>query len=370
MFRTLVHRYPRLVVVFLLLISRLAAVPAAARLVEDWVASPALAGNLLGDPARRAVTVYLPPQYDQEPGRRFPVVYLLHGFKAKNQLWTKPAAPGQGLNLEDMVDGLIRQGRIQPLIIVMPDGSNGYGGSFYVNSPVTGNWEDFISQDLVAHIDRAYRTIPLAQARGLAGHSMGGYGAFLIGMRHPEIFGAVYALSPACLVFAEHFLKLQWDSMLAVVNLRDREQFPTLDWRTQVVIAMGAAVAPNPKNPPWLLDLPLQLREGRPVLYEAVWQRWLQSDPYTLVEPLQNNLARLHLAFDMGTADRLLPQSRRMHETLAKLGMAHRYEEYDGDHFSLLGERLRLRALPFFAEFFLGVPAPAPKTQSSGAGQQ
>ena len=311
--------------------------------------SPALAANLLGDPVRRAVTVYLPPQYDQEAARQFPVVYLLHGFKAKNRLWTGSGQPGRGLHLQELADDLINRGVIQPLIIVMPDGSNAYGGSFYLNSAVTGNWEDFICRDLVGYIDRTYRTIPQARARGLAGHSMGGYGAFLLAMRHPEIFGAVYALSPACLVFAEHFLKLQRTNLLAVTKLTNREQFPDLEWRDQVIIAAGAAVAPNPKKPPWLCDLPLGEVDGQAVLNEAIWQQWLKSDPYTLLEPLKGNLSRLRLAFDMGTADRMLPQCRLVHQSLDRLGLPHTYEEYQGDHASHLRERLHDRALPFLS---------------------
>ncbi len=344
-------RLRRLVYVWLgcILLSFMAE-PAAARLVEEYLDSPALAGNLLGDPSRRAVTVYLPPQYDLEIERRYPVVYLLHGFKAKHKLWTAPA--GQGLGLAELVDGLIVQGRIPPLLIVMPDGSNAYGGSFYLNSSVTGQWEDFLWRDLVNFIDQKYRTIPQPQARGLAGHSMGGYGAIVVGMRHPEVFGAIYAFSPACLVFQEQFFNLQRDSLLAVAGLKDRERFPALDWRQQVVIAMGAAVAPNPQNPPWFFDLPLRPQHGRLVLAEAIWQRWLKSDPSLLAPGLRENLSRLRLAFDMGTADRLLPQSRQFHVVLAELGIPHQYEEYDGDHFSRLRERLQERGLPFLAESF------------------
>jgi S-formylglutathione hydrolase len=318
---------------------------ASGRLVEDGLDSPALAANLLGDPARREVTVYLPPHYDQEPQRRFPVVYLLHGFKAKNNHWTAP-----GFNLKELADDLISRGRSQPLIIVMPDCSNAYGGSFYLNSAVTGNWEDFICRDLVRHIDKTYRTIPKAAARGLTGHSMGGYGAFLLGMRHPETFGAIYALSPACLVFQEHFLKLQRANLLAVAKLCRREQFPDLQWRDQVVIAAGAAVAPDPNKPPWLCDLPLEEVDGQPVLKAAIWQQWLKSDPYTLLEPLKDNLARLKLGLDMGTADRMLPQCRLVHQALGCLGIPHTYEEYDGDHLNRVRERLHDRALPFLSQ--------------------
>ncbi len=317
------------------------------RLVADSLESPALAANLLGDPARRAVSVYLPPGYDQKTGQRYPVIYLLHGFKSKNRLWTRQGQPGWGLQIEEMADNLINRGVIQPLIIVMPDAANAYGGSFYLNSEVTGQWEEFICRDLVAYIDRTYRTIPQAGARGLAGHSMGGYGAFWLGLRHPETFSAVYAQSPACLVFAEHFLKLQRSNLLAVAKVTDRNRFEDLEWRDQVVIAAGAAVAPNPARPPWLADFPLEEVNGEPVLNDAVWQRWLQSDPYSRLEPQQANLARLKLAFDMGTADRMLPQCRMVHQALERLGVAHSFEEFQGDHVSQIRERLQDKVLPF-----------------------
>jgi enterochelin esterase-like enzyme len=324
------------------------------RLVDDSLDSPALAANLLGDPARRAVSVYLPPGYDQEGARRYPVIYWLHGFKARNRLWTGPGQPGRGLGIQELADDLINRGVIQPLIIVMPDGANAYGGSFYLNSTVTGNWEDFICRDLVDYMDRTYRTIPEAGARGLAGHSMGGYGAVILGMRHPEIFSAVYAQSPACLVFAEHFLKLQRANLVAAAKLVDRDRFLDLEWRDQVIIAAGAAVAPDPKKPPWLADFPLAEVNGEPRLNEAVWQRWLRSDPYTLLEPLKSKLARLKLAFEMGTADRMLPQAQMLHQALDQLGLPHTYEEYQGDHISHVRERLHDRVLPFFSKALQG----------------
>jgi len=318
------------------------------RLVADSLESPALAANLLGDPDRRAVNIYLPPNYDQEPTRRYPVVYLLHGFHAKTRLGTGQIQPGRGLQILELTDDLITRGIIKPLIIVMPDAANAYGGSFYLNSEVTGNWENFICRDLVNYVDRTYRTIPQARARGLAGHSMGGYGVFWLGMHHPDIFSALYAQSPACLVFAEHFLKLQRPNLLAVVKLTDRQRFPDLEWRDQVVIAAGAAVAPNPKQPPWLADFPLAEVNGEAMLNEDIWRRWLQSDPYTQLEPQQLNLSRLKLAFDMGTADRMLPQCRMMHQALEKLGLPHTFEEFQGDHVSQMRERLHDKVLPFF----------------------
>jgi enterochelin esterase-like enzyme len=179
---------------------------------------------------------------------------------------------------------------------------------------------------------------------------MGGYGAVLLGMRHPEIFSAVYAQSPACLVFAEHFLNLQRSNVVAAAKLADRDRFLDLEWRDQVIIAAAAAVAPNPGKPPWLADFPLTEVNGQVRVNEAVWQRWLQSDPYTWLEPLKTNVAKLRLAMDMGTADRLLPQVRMVHQALDRLGLPHTYEEYQGDHVSQMRERWHDRVLPFFSK--------------------
>ena len=277
------------------------------------------------------------------------MVYLLHGFKAKNRLWTGSGQPGRGLQLQELADDLINRGVMQPLIIVMPDGSNAYGGSFYLNSAVTGNWEDFICRDLVGYIDRTYRTIPQAGPGVWPDIPWEATGPFSWVCAIRRSSTAVYALSPACLVFAEHFLKLQRTNLLAVTKLTNREQFPDLEWRDQVIIAAGAAVAPNPKKLPWLCDLPLGEVDGQAGLNDAIWQQWLKSDPYTLLEPLKGNLSRLRLAFDMGEADRMLPQCRLVHQSLDRLGIPHSYEEYQGDHASHLRERLHDRALPFLA---------------------
>ena len=79
--------------------------------------------------------------------------------------------------------------------MVVP-GDNQLGGSFYVNSPVTGNWEDFVVQEVVGYVDNHYRTIARVESRGISGHSMGGFGSLNIAMLHPDVFGAVYSLSP------------------------------------------------------------------------------------------------------------------------------------------------------------------------------
>ena len=134
-----------------------------------------------------------------------------------------------------------------------------------------------------------------------------------------------------------------------MTKLTNREQFPDLEWRDQVIIAAGAAVAPNPKKLPWLCDLPLKEVDGQAGLNDAIWQQWLKSDPYTLLEPLKGDLSRLRLAFDMGEADHMLPQCRWCTNPWTVWVSRISYEEYQGDHASKLRERLHDRALPFLA---------------------
>ena len=156
--------------------------------------SPSLAGNLLNDPSGQIIYICLPTDYDKS-GKKYPVVYFLPGF---------------GLNADDMMNGTYYNTRmgelydslntnkyINDFILVIANGRNFYAGSFYVNSPVTGNWEDFIVHDLVEYVDNNYRTENNPGGRGIAGHSMGGFGALNIGMKHPDVFGIIYSMSPA-----------------------------------------------------------------------------------------------------------------------------------------------------------------------------
>src|SRR5688572_1095393 len=98
-----------------------ATAPAAAgRLVEVKVSAPALRGNLLGDLTEQSVAVYLPPSYDTVPAKRFPTIYLLHGFTSNNKAWTTNGY--QGMSLQPLMDDLIKSGKIREMIVVAPNG--------------------------------------------------------------------------------------------------------------------------------------------------------------------------------------------------------------------------------------------------------
>ncbi|HEX6732781.1 MAG TPA: alpha/beta hydrolase-fold protein [Pyrinomonadaceae bacterium] len=130
---------------------------AAGRLVEIKVPAPSLKGNLPGDPLEQSVAIYLPPSYETSPTKRFPTLYPLHGFTGNNRAWTTKGY--QGMSLQPFMDDLIKAGVSREMIVVAPNALNAYKGSFYTNSSVTGNWEDYIYRDLVQHIDANYRTI-------------------------------------------------------------------------------------------------------------------------------------------------------------------------------------------------------------------
>ena len=151
-----------------------------------------LEGNLEGDSPDRDVVVYLPPSYAKSHKQRYPVVYFLHGYSVGVEAYVKL------LNLPAMADSAIAAGA-KEMILVLPDAFTKYSGSMYSNSPTTGDWERFVSHDLVAYIDGHYRTVADRNSRGLSGHSMGGYGTVRVGMKHPEVFSALYAMSSCCL---------------------------------------------------------------------------------------------------------------------------------------------------------------------------
>ena len=152
----------------------------------------ALEGNLEGDAVDRDVLVFLPPGYATQTSRRYPVVYALHGYSIGAEQWSKE------IHVPQTIEGAFAQGA-RDMIVVLPDSKTVHNGSMYSSSATTGDFEQFIAHDVVAYIDAHYRTLANRASRGLVGHSMGGYGASRIGMKHPDVFGSLYIMSPCCL---------------------------------------------------------------------------------------------------------------------------------------------------------------------------
>ena len=175
------------------------------------------------------------------------------------------------------------------MIVVMPNAYTRFQGSMYSSSVTTGNWEDYVAKELVAYIDAHYRTIPARNSRGLAGHSMGGYGAMRIGMKTPRRFSSVYLLSPCCMAPR---LSARRSTPSGSPNSRrftDIEEFEKADFGTKAVFASAAAWSPNPSNPPFFLDLPYKDGEPQPM----VGARWAANAPLAMIDAYILNLKQL-----------------------------------------------------------------------------
>ncbi len=330
---------------------------AAGRLVEVKVSAPALKGNLLGDPVEQSVAIYLPPSYDTSPAKRFPTLYLLHGFLGNNKAWT--AGGYQGMSLQPLMDEMIKGGKIREMIVVVPNGWNAYKGAFYTNSTVTGNWEDYIYRDLVQNVDANYRTIARPESRGIAGHSMGGYGAVVLAMKHPDVFSAVYALSPCCLGM-EGDLTSENPAWLKTIRLTSKDQLKakpdTFDEFYQIVfVALSAAFSPNAERGPFYVDFPYQEQNGRLEKNESAFAKWRAKMPLYIVDENKENLLKLHGIFiDYGQKEEfpaIRTTSQQFSKALSERNIPHMFEVYEGGtHSSKIRERLETRVLQFFSE--------------------
>ncbi|QDK83641.1 esterase [Spirosoma sp. KCTC 42546] len=302
-----------------------------------------LEGNLAGDSPDRDVSIYLPPSYQTDKKRHYPVIYFLHGFTDSDDKWygfTK-----HWINLPAVADKALAEGKTKEFIIVTPNAYNRFAGSMYSNSVTIGNWEDFVADELVAYMDKNYRTIPQASSRGLAGHSMGGYGTIRIGQKHPEIFSSLYLLSPCCMVpnmsgsmSAERAAQAE-----GVKTVADLEK---ADFGTKAMFASAASWSPNPTNGPFFLDLPV--KDGQP--QPLVTAKWAANAPLATLDQYIGNIKQLHaLAFDAGSKDASIAANNKILDgILTTYNIPHTYEEYDGDHINRIAERIELKMLPFF----------------------
>jgi S-formylglutathione hydrolase FrmB len=210
----------------------------------------------------------------------------------------------------------------------------------YSSSVTTGDWETYVSEDLVAYIDGHYRTLARRESRGLAGHSMGGYGAVRIGMKRPDVFSSDYAMSPCCMAVI---------TTPGATAVRAETVEKPEDASEVPFVAEAAAWSPNPDNPPFYFDLPTRDGAPRPEVLAA----WAANAPLAMVYQYVANLKKLHaLALDAGAQDRGIAETvRRLDDILTRFGVRHTSEIYDpGTHISRVEERIETDVLPFFSK--------------------
>ncbi|WP_328589446.1 alpha/beta hydrolase [Sphingobium yanoikuyae] len=301
------------------------------------VHSPAIEGNLEGESADRDVLVVLPPSYGKEPGRRYPVIYALHGYSIGAEQWS------QEIHLSTTAANAFAAGA-KEMIIVLPDSKTVHNGSMYSRSTATGDFETFIARDLTGYVDKHYRTIARRESRGLAGHSMGGYGVSRIGMKHADMFGVLYMMSPCCLS-AREAGPIDEAAMSRLTEVKTPAQSAGLPFILRAQLAAAAAWSPNPQNPPLYLDFPVKDGKVRP----EILAKWAANAPLAFIDQYIGDLRRYKaIAIDVGDKDGLKNDARTLHEVLDSNGIANSFEIYEGDHTNRVAWRFQDRLMPFF----------------------
>src|SRR5437868_4695279 len=299
----------------------------------------ALEKNLEGDAVERDVLVFLPPSYASEKSRRYPVVYALHGYSIGAEQWSKE------IHVPQTIEGAFAQGA-KEMIVVLPDSKTLHNGSMYSSSVTTGDFEQFIARDVVSYIDAHYQTIPDRLSRGLVGHSMGGYGATRIGMKHADVFGSLYIMSPCCLS-PRPATPANPEIEKALAAIKSPEDSAKLSFFARAQLASAAAWSPDPKKPPLYLDLPT--KDGTP--QPDVFAKWAANAPLAFVDQYIGSLRRYRaISIDVGDQDGLRADTVKLHEVLDKYAIANSFEVYSGTHTSKVADRFQNHVLPFFGQ--------------------
>ena len=296
-----------------------------------------LEGNLEGNAIDREALVVLPPTYATEKRRPYPVVYAMHGYSIGAEQWSKE------IHVPQTIEGAFAQGA-REMIVVLPDSKTVHNGSMYSSSITTGDFERFIARDVVSYIDAHYRTIPNRSSRGLVGHSMGGYGASRIGMKHSDVFGALYIMSPCCLSprGAPPANPANEEALAAVKSPADAAKLP---FGLRAQLAAAAAWSPNPHHPPFYVDLPIGEKQ------QTVLARFAANAPLAFIDQYIAQLKQYRaIAIDVGDMDNLKVDAGRLHDVLTTYGIAHGFEVYPGTHTNRVAFRFQEHVMPFFSK--------------------
>ena len=298
-----------------------------------------LEGNLEGNAVDRDALVVLPPDYATETDRRYPVVYALHGYSIGAEQWSHE------IHVPQTIEGAFANG-VREMIVVLPDSKTAHNGSMYSNSITTGNFEDYVAEDVVAYMDSNYRTLPTRASRGLVGHSMGGYGATRVSMKHADVFGSVYIMSPCCMEPRGAEIPFGGDEDLAdALAIGSPAESETLPFGLRAQLAVAAAWSPNPNRPPLYVDLPI----GDAT--DSVLGKWAANAVLAFADQYVRDIRRYRaIAIDAGDEDGARGDAMLLHEFLDSYGIAHAFEIYPGTHTSNVAFRIQDYVMPFFSE--------------------
>lgn len=332
----------------------------AGRLETLEIESEALKGNPLGDPSTRPLWVYLPPAYDADAERRFPVVYAIQGFTGQLDMWSN-REPFRH-TYPELVDELFASDETPPVLVAFVDCWTSLGGSQFINSPGTGRYLDYLSDEVVGFVDDRFRTDARREARGIQGKSSGGYGALVAPMLRPDRFSALASHAGDALFEACYLV----DFPKAVRALRDEYDGSYERWWADV---KGRVFGTKPTDwdilEPWgyaacysadedgTVRLPFDVATG--MLDDAVWARWLAWDPVRMVPRYADAMRSMRAIWlDAGRKDEYYLDNGAVavSKELEAIGVEHTLELFDAGHMSI-GYRYP-RSLAFLANALSG----------------
>jgi hypothetical protein len=306
------------------------------------VESELLAGNPLDDPEIRPLWVYRPPGIELDHPRRLPSVYVIQGYTGQLDMWA--SRPTLEPTFLERLDAMFAARECPDAIVVMVDAWTSYGGSQFINSSSTGPYLDYLCDEVVPFVDERYPTAASRDHRGLTGKSSGGYGAMVVPMLRPDVFGAFAshagdALFECCYLpeapAAARVLRDEFDGSYEVFfnRLAAADHF---DWdrfaKPLEFYGYAACYSPDPANPGKAL-VPFDTATGR--LIDEVWAQWLEKDPVRMAPSCADALRSMRRIYlDAGKSDEYYLDlgAQAFAAELGKLGVAHTLELFDGKH--------------------------------------
>ncbi len=308
----------------------------AGELHELTFESEALAGNPLGDPSSRPLYVYTPPGWPD--GGPYPAVWSIQGMTGQIDMWRNRSAYSSTF-IEDL-DRLIVAGECRPVVVPMPDCWTAYGGSQFLDSAGTGNYLTYLCDELVPFVDGRFNTIAERDGRAVQGKSSGGYGALILPMLRPDLWGGLGDVSgdsafEYCYLpdFPQTWTVLReyggsidefWAAMLEQAD-PSPPMFAAVN-----TIAMAACYSPGPDGEP---ELPFTVADCS--LLPEVWERWLALDPVRMLPDHLEDLRPMRaISLECGLQDEfnLYAGTAIIHEQLERAGIEHRFELFEGKH--------------------------------------
>ena len=305
------------------------------------VESEALAGNPLGDPSRRPLWVYRPPGVERDHPRPLPTIYVIQGYTGQLDMWENREALQP--TVIERFDSLFASGDCPDALLVFVDAWTRYGGSQFLNSTSTGRYLDYLCDEVVPFVDARYPAAADRDRRGLTGKSSGGYGAMVVPMLRPDVFGALAshagdALFEACYLpeFPSTARKLRddfeasWEVFFERLATAERVDFET--FRPLELYGYAAAYSPDPAAPGRAL-IPFDVATGR--LDDEIWAQWLEKDPVRMASQRADALRSMRLVYvDAGRSDEYYLDlgAQAFAAELDKLGVAHTLDLFDGTH--------------------------------------